>query len=138
LDKYTILSTSQYGFQKNLSTDNAVYALLNEVLIALNNKVKVMEIFCDIEKAFDCVNHDVLLQKLEIYGVTGITKELFLQYLSNRYQCVKLKVKSGGQSLASNWSRIKQGVPQGTFVIFTVYKRLSISHKQVIYTYFIC
>jgi hypothetical protein len=62
-------------------------------------------------KAFNCVNHDVLLQKLEIYGVTGITKELFLQYLSNRYQCMKLKVKSSGQSLASNWSRIKQGAP---------------------------
>jgi hypothetical protein len=65
-------------------------------------------------KAFDCVNHDVFLQKLEICGVTSITKELFLQYLSNRYQCVKLKVKSSGQSLVSNWSRIKQGVPQGS------------------------
>jgi hypothetical protein len=114
LDKYAILSTSQYGFQKNLSTDNAVYTLLNEVLIALNNKVKVKGIFCYIEKAFDCVNDDILLQKLEIYGVTGTTKELFLQYLSNRYQCVKLKVKSSGQSLASIWSRIKQGLPQGS------------------------
>jgi hypothetical protein len=39
LDKYAILSTSQYGFKKKLSTDNAVYALLNEVLVALNNKL---------------------------------------------------------------------------------------------------
>jgi hypothetical protein len=53
LTKYAILSLSQYGFQKNLSTDNAVYALLNEVLTALNNKSRAKGIFCDIEKAFD-------------------------------------------------------------------------------------
>jgi hypothetical protein len=80
LGKYAILSSSQHGFQKNLSTDSAVYVLLNEVLTALNNKAKVKGIFCDIEKAFDYVNHDILLQKLEIYGVTGRTKELYSQF----------------------------------------------------------
>jgi hypothetical protein len=44
-------------------------SLLNEVLTALNNKARVKGIFCDIEKAFDCVNHNVLLHKLEIYGI---------------------------------------------------------------------
>jgi 2-phospho-L-lactate guanylyltransferase (CobY/MobA/RfbA family) len=48
-----------------LYTDNAIYALLNDVLTALNNKSKVKGIFCDTEKAFDCVNHDILLHKLE-------------------------------------------------------------------------
>jgi hypothetical protein len=95
------------AFKKNLSTDNAVYVLLNEVLTTLNNKAKVKGIFCDIKKAFDYVNHDILLHKLEIYGVTGITKKLFSQFLSNRYQCVNLKDKLSGQTLTSNWSRIK-------------------------------
>jgi hypothetical protein len=53
LNKYAILSPSEYGFQKNFFRDNAVYALLNEVLIALNNKSIVKGIFfCDIKKAF--------------------------------------------------------------------------------------
>jgi hypothetical protein len=113
LNKYAILSPRQYGFQKNLTTDNAVYALLNEVSTALNNKSRVKGIFCDIEKAFDCVNHDVLLHKLEIYGVTGTIKELFSQFLSNRYQHVNLKDKLSGQTLRSKWSKIKHGVSQG-------------------------
>jgi hypothetical protein len=60
LDKYAILSPCQYGFKKNLSIDNAVYVLLNDVLTALNNKATVKGILCDMEKAFDCVNHDIL------------------------------------------------------------------------------
>jgi hypothetical protein len=58
--------------KKNLSTDNAVYAVLNEVLTALNNKSRAKGIFCDIEKAFDCVNHHVLLHKLEMYKMKHI------------------------------------------------------------------
>jgi hypothetical protein len=61
------------AFKKTCPRNNAIYALLNEVPTALNNKSKVKGIFCDIEKAFDCVNHYVLLHKLEIYGVTGTT-----------------------------------------------------------------
>jgi hypothetical protein len=119
LNKYAILSPSQYGFQKNLSTNNAVYALLNEVLTAKG-------IFCDIENAFDCVNHDVLLHKLEIYGTTSSTKELFSQFLTNRYQRVNLNDTQSGQTLPSKWSKIKHGVPQGSVlgppIIFIVYK----------------
>jgi hypothetical protein len=114
LNKYAILSPIQYGFQKNLCMENAVYTLLNEVLTALNNKARVKGIFCDTEKAFDCVNHNVLLHKLEIYGIRGTTKELFSQFLSNRYQRVILKDKASGQNITSNWSKIKHGVPQGS------------------------
>jgi hypothetical protein len=61
LTKRTILSPNQYGFQEKLSTDNAVYTLLNVILTALNNKSKAKGLFCDIEKDFDCVNHNILL-----------------------------------------------------------------------------
>jgi hypothetical protein len=78
LKKYAILSPNQYGFQKNLSIDNAVYSLLNKILTALNNKSKAKGIFYDIEKAFDCVNHNILHHKLESYGINrNIQKLIF-------------------------------------------------------------
>jgi hypothetical protein len=91
LIKYKILSLNQFGFQKNVTTDDAVFSLLDEVLTAFNIQSKAMGIFCDIEKAFDCVNHDILLHKLEIYGISGITKNLFTQYIKGRYQRVTVK-----------------------------------------------
>jgi hypothetical protein len=90
LTKYTIISPNQYGFQENLSNDSAIYTLLNATLTALNNKFKVKGLFCDVEKAFDCVNHNILLHKLEIYGITGVSKKLYSQYLKDRYQRVSL------------------------------------------------
>ena len=56
ITKYNILSTEQYGSRLGLRTDNATYKLTNEILNAMNNKLPVGGIFCDLEKAFDCVN----------------------------------------------------------------------------------
>jgi hypothetical protein len=75
---------NHYGFQEKLSTDTAVYTLLNAILTTLNNKSKGKGLFCDVEKAFDCVNHNILLRKLEIYGITGTSKNLYSQYLKDR------------------------------------------------------
>ena len=67
-------------------------------------------IFCNLQKAFDCVNHDILLMKLELYGITGITYKLIKSYLGGRYQRVVLNNHSS--SLCSNWGEITHGVPQ--------------------------
>lgn len=61
-----ILSVEQYGFRSKSSTENASFKLLNDVLQALNNKSNVGGLFCDLEKAFDCVDHNLLMEKLKI------------------------------------------------------------------------
>jgi hypothetical protein len=66
-----ILVDEQYGFRVNSSSVKATHNLLNRILTALNSKNIVGDIFCDLHKAFDCVNHKMLLAKMEFYGVTG-------------------------------------------------------------------
>ena len=72
LSSNNILVRQQFGFRKNLSTTMATHNLLKEVLDALNNNYLVGGIFCDLKKAFDCVNHGTLLSKMECYGIKGI------------------------------------------------------------------
>lgn len=62
-----------FGFRTKLKK-NTIYKLTNEILKALNNKIMVGGIFCDLEKASDCVNHEVLLSKLESCSVKGKAK----------------------------------------------------------------
>jgi hypothetical protein len=69
-----------------LTTENAVYKLINEALKALNNKKIVGGTFCDLTKAFDCVDHDILISKMEKYVIIGKGKELFQSYIKGRYQ----------------------------------------------------
>jgi hypothetical protein len=72
-------------------------------------------IFCDLQKAFDCVNHKILLIKLEFYGITGITYKLIKSYLQGRYQTVVLNNHSS--TSRSNWGEITHGVPQGSILV---------------------
>jgi 2C-methyl-D-erythritol 2,4-cyclodiphosphate synthase len=68
------------------STEQAAFTLVNSILTAMNNNQIVGGIFCDLQKAFDCVNHKILLEKLEFYGVEGRFKALTESYLTGRYQ----------------------------------------------------
>ena len=67
----------------------------------------------ELAKAFDCVNRDILLLKLQHYGVQGVNANWFSSYLSNRKQRVELKTNSA-QSYHSSWENVKRGVPQGS------------------------
>jgi hypothetical protein len=66
-----------------LRTDNATYKPTTEILNAMNNKQLVGWTFCDLEKAFDCVNHDILLHKLKFYGISDKALQLYQFYLGN-------------------------------------------------------
>jgi hypothetical protein len=61
---YKLLVANQFDFRKGIATEDAIFKLTNEILTALNSKTMVGGIFCDLEKAFDSVNHDILLLKL--------------------------------------------------------------------------
>jgi hypothetical protein len=90
LVKNRILAKEQFGFRTNLSTNNAAYMLLDQILTALNNDNYVCGIFCDLEKVFDCVSHGILLSKLEFYGITGWMHKVIISYLKYRFQGTKL------------------------------------------------
>ena len=88
IETNNILTDNQFGFRTFSSTDNASYKLIDGILDALNNKMMVGGIFCDLQKAFDCVNHSILLTKLKFYGITGKTHKLIKSYLEGRGQLV--------------------------------------------------
>ena len=71
-----ITDTDQYGFKNNSSTELAIFKLTNQILSHINNKSSVCGIFCDLTKAFDTVNHEILIPTLEYYGIIGRTGEL--------------------------------------------------------------
>jgi retron-type reverse transcriptase len=81
-------------------------------------------IFCDLEKAFDPVNHDILLSKLPYYGISSKVKLLLHSYLQNRYQRVQITNSYLKTTTTSKWTKIKYGVPRGSILgplLFLVY-----------------
>jgi len=116
LINYNILSTEQYGFSLGLRTDNAPYKLTTEILSAMNNKLLVGGIFYDLEKAFDCVNHDILLSKLEFYGISDKALQLYQSHLGNRYCRTAIYNDNENSNKVSNWAKVRHGVTQGSIL----------------------
>lgn len=89
LNNNNILVEDHCRFRRNLTPEEANYEWINELLSACIAKLIVEGLFCDFAKAFDCVNQDILLFKLNFYGITGTANEWIISYLSDRYQRMK-------------------------------------------------
>ena len=98
-----------------MSTENAIFQLTNDILQALDNKQTVAGIFCDLSKAFNCVDHETLLVKLEYYGISGVANKLIRSYLEDRYQRVQIK-SDHSYTQYSDWKKLKRGIPQGSIL----------------------
>jgi hypothetical protein len=82
LNKYNLISDAQNGFRDKKSTYTAIQTFIEDILIELDNKRFAMGIFLDLTKAFDVINHNLLLSKLELYGLRGKIHE-WMSYLSS-------------------------------------------------------
>jgi hypothetical protein len=107
------LTKEKFGFRCNTSTETAIYVLINNILSPLNNKLMVGALFYDLQKAFDCVNHDIHLSKMKFYGITNIANKLIESYLRNRYQRVVIN-DDRLNKYYSEWEQIHNRVPQGS------------------------
>ena len=110
LSKYEILSLQQFGFQRGKSAVDAIISFTEDLYASLNKGNYTMSLFLDLKKAFDTVNHDILLSKLHHYGIRGVSYQWLKNYLSNRKQHVKIG------SCKSSSLNIKTGVPQGSIL----------------------
>lgn len=117
-DSKDIISPSQYGFRKNSSTVKALLSLICSIVDGLDEGLPTHAVLCDLTKAFDCVNIDLLLIKLHHYGIRGNVLKLLESYLTNRFQFVSFK------GADSDLQQISCGVPQGSVLgplLFLVY-----------------
>ena len=87
-DKENLFYKSQYGFRKYHSTEHACLEFLDKVMLELDKGKTPICIFIDLSKAFDTINHDILLEKLKYYGLDNTSLNWFNSYLNNRKQVV--------------------------------------------------
>ena len=110
LDLHDVLYDKQFGLRQCHSTSHAVITLVEKITHALDRGKIVGGVFIDFKKAYDTVSHDILLQKLEAYGIKNNIYELIKSYLSNRKQFVQY---SDGKSDVKD---VLHGVPQGSIL----------------------
>ena len=118
LEIHKLLFAGQFGFRKQHSSYMALMILIDKLISSLDKGEMVIGIFLDFSKAFDTVDHEILLQKLFHYGVRGCALDWFRSYLCGRKQYVTYN------NVSSNTKSINCGVPQGSILgplLFLIY-----------------
>ena len=108
LEKHEIPYKFQFDFRKGHSTSQAIAEIADNLRNAIDNNLYSCGVFLDFSKAFDTVNHTILLKKMEQYGIRGVSLQLFANYLANRQQYVQM-----GNTVSSEQT-MTCGIPQGS------------------------
>ena len=105
---YRIIHHLQFGLQENHSVDHTLISITEAIRNTLDDRKYQCGVLIDLQKAFDTVNYDILLSKLEHYGIRGTLLIWFQSYLSDKYQNISIKGND------SNLMKTPVGVPQGS------------------------
>ena len=119
LVRCNIFSNTQFGFRRGHSTSHATTYLIHKITEAFENKQSSLGIFLDLTKAFDTVDHTIMLHKLHHYGIRGTAFEWFKSYLSGRSQQVEISDR-----ILSDINFLNYSIPQGSILgplLFIIY-----------------
>ena len=108
IKKNDLISKFQYGFRTKHSTEHAILDIINTIQTNMDNKLYSCGVFIDLCKAFDTVDHDILLYKLHHYGIRGTINDWFSSYLKDRSQTIQIE-----NSISFKQTTL-YGVPQGS------------------------
>ena len=117
-DDHCLLTSAQFGFRPNLSTEKALHSLLDDIYSNFDKGNYVVGLFLDLTKAFDSINRHILLKKLAYYGIRGVANNWFTSYMSDRKQFVFVN------GFRSTLRQISAGVVQGSILgplLFIIY-----------------
>ena len=90
IDKNNLMYSSQYGFHKSHSTEHAILHIVEAILSNMDKPYFSCDVFIDLKKAYDTVNHEILLDKLNFCGFRGWVNDWFQSHLKNRMQTIKI------------------------------------------------
>ena len=108
LDNKNIIYDLQFGFRQQYSTSHVLINITENIRKALDDGNIGCGVFVDLQKAFDTVDYQIMLAKLNHYGIRGVSNDWFKSYLSDRHQCVSIN------GYESGLAAINSGVPQGS------------------------
>ena len=114
------LSRLQHGFRKGYSTTSATSRFVDDIALGLDGGEHTLAVFLDIKKAFDTLDHNILLNKLKNVGVSENTVNLSGNYLHNRQQCVLYKHNGDKSNVRSPSTEVPQGSTLGP-LLFLLY-----------------